>query len=81
MRVEWVYSEYEIIVTEVYRPVKTIIVVLAILTTPLSYTRDPEVSDVRIGIEDTRRETGEVWQTFEVFPPPTKGSMRWPRGT
>ena len=47
MRVEWIHSEYEIIVTEVYRPVNTIMVVLAMLTTPLSYTRDTEVRDAR----------------------------------
>ena len=47
MRVEWIHSEYEIMVTEVYRPVNTIMVVLAMLMTPLSYTRDPEVRDAR----------------------------------
>ena len=48
MRVEWILSDYEIIVTEIYRPVNTIMVVLAMLMTPLSYTRHPEVRDVRI---------------------------------
>ena len=81
MRVEWIHSEYEIIVTEVYRPVNTIMVVLAMLTTPLSYTGDPEVRDVRI--EDRCHKKRKLGG-FKVFPPPppSKGRfMRWPRGT
>ena len=44
--------------TEVYRPVKTVMVVLAMLTTPLSYTRDLEVRDVMIGDRGNKKRKG-----------------------